>query len=493
MGEVTVEAGQVWQWTERVGLGRAKRIMTRYDGHTWLATNPMSREEFVCAETDFLRANADLIAPAPKAGQRWRRPGDTDALVVLYRDCLAIAPDDILADVWTSGSAVDLARWLLDNGYSYVEETGTTAAASPKPPELKVGMRVRSGPYVGTITSITKRYVDAKWDGGRSSRHDVGGAEQAILRGDWTIVDDAAPQTKAPESEPSAPVLHVGTRLQSELFTGTITRLAASVSVHWEKRKACVSDGTSEYPVESVMKAIREGYWKIIGDAAPQTKASMGAEAPAVPEIRAGMRLRCDELEVNGLVMAVVRDTNVLAQIRWRSDGRDVYGPIWEVDLDSFRENIRSGHWKVDSRPPAASSAPANRWDRGSARISIDVTVAALAPTSPVPLPWNRAASRRAIDAAVAGLRGQPFAKAIQAVLAEIAESANPNEQQILGLVAACIAWETRRSEIASGRRVLAESHTSICNRAAADAAQGYGTIWMMKWGAAYERAREAC
>lgn len=108
------------------------------------------------------------------------------------------------------------------------------------------------------------------------------------------------------------------------------------------------------------------------------------------------------------------------------------------------------------------------------------------------PRTWDRAASRNAIDAAVARLRGQPFAKAIQAVLVGAAEFCGPTQQQIDGVIAACRTWEATRSRVAHGQRSLRLDQRLACNASAIDAAVSAGSFWLSPAGDIYERARAA-
>jgi hypothetical protein len=90
------------------------------------------------------------------------------------------------------------------------------------------------------------------------------------------------------------------------------------------------------------------------------------------------------------------------------------------------------------------------------------------APASNPPVPWSRATSRQAIDAAIAHLRGQPFAVAIQRVLLGAADSFEfASQAELDAAIAACRAWEARRTEVAPGRRDLSMLQWMECYQAA--------------------------
>lgn len=62
---------------------------------------------------DALR-HLERVAPAPAAGQRWTKDGTLILVHKFGNGCLAIGLTGVV------GAPIDCARWLLDNGYSYV-------------------------------------------------------------------------------------------------------------------------------------------------------------------------------------------------------------------------------------------------------------------------------------------------------------------------------------------------------------------------------------
>lgn len=101
-----------------------------------------------------------------------------------------------------------------------------------------------------------------------------------------------------------------------------------------------------------------------------------------------------------------------------------------------------------------------------------------------------RDASRRAIDETVRGLRDQPFAAAIQAVLVSACTEGKAGERilsraDIDSMVAACRAWEDCRGKVAPGRRTLTPEQAAKCWEAATKVG-----LWLGGSGEVYERAR---
>lgn len=279
MGELVFEAGQRWEVSMNSGDVCRPILHHKISDVRWIAADDHELTE------SFMRERGDvcrLLAPAPKPGQHWSKPGAIGVSVVDCGDFLAVEPDnheDLRAGDWGHGSAVDVAKWLLEHGYSCVE--ATPAAQSPVV-VLRDGMRISESGTLGVLHAEC---------------------------GDWRI--------------------------------GWLT--------------------------------------------------FNGVEVPGA-------------LYTTGYVVDQIR--------------------------------------------------------RGARKVVESVTP----PPAPV---WDRAASRRAIDEAVAGLRGQPFAKAIQAVLVAASDDRTLSRDEISVAIAACQAWEQRRGEVAPGRRALTEDQALRCRAAA--------------------------
>lgn len=124
--------------------------------------------------------------------------------------------------------------------------------------------------------------------------------------------------------------------------------------------------------------------------------------------------------------------------------------------------------WGVACESSAEDAAPE------AVRPSGDATAAAPSKFAPVPL----ATSRRLVDEAVRGLRGEPFAKAIQATLISLCGDRlefGPRQVDIQAAIYACQAWEHARGKVAPGKRSLSKAEHRELAETAKIAAWGAG------------------
>ncbi|MGK3981183.1 hypothetical protein WMF38_56830 [Sorangium sp. So ce118] len=113
----------------------------------------------------------------------------------------------------------------------------------------------------------------------------------------------------------------------------------------------------------------------------------------------------------------------------------------------------------------------------------------------------SRDDSRRYVDMAVRALRGELFAKAVQAVLISLVGdriSVFPSPNEIMATVDACHAWEYARGQVAPGKRTLNRAETKELTEVAKLAA--WARVSMRDASdigeivaETYERARSTC
>ncbi len=209
-------------------------------------------------------------------------------------------------------------------------------------------------------------------------------------------------------------------------------------------------------------------------------------------EIREGMRVRCDQMKSTG---RVVRGRSSI-DMAWTFDGKAEETHV-SYEVTTVTRRIESGFWSIiDPGPskPEPTYAVYARVARPAGDISalkpfFDLVAAIY--TTP-----NRETSRRYVDMAAKALRGEPFAKAIQAVLVHATSEGRferdaMSPYRIMHMIDGARAWERRRGEVAPGVRQLNPTQEAECWWAATVASGDRG--WRGSSGDVYERARSAC
>lgn len=189
------------------------------------------------------------------------------------------------------------------------------------------------------------------------------------------------------------------------------------------------------------------------------------AELHGVPELRAGMVVRREPCEnLKRVVFGRVLDRHGTdVRIHWLGDS----GP-WHYASTEVADFLHDGRWRIVTPDVAPLASLAN-------------AVAAIFERPDI------ATSRRTIDIAIATLRGEPFARAIAAVLVGVAERTALAPVEIAALVRGARAHERRRSEVAPGIRSLTAGQFDACWAAAHYESESQ---WSRRLSEVYERAR---
>jgi hypothetical protein len=132
MGEVMLEAGQRWVTEHSHGQFIAKHV----NHERWIESSNGTG----AYGADYLATYGTLLAPAPKSQQRWTAPIGADVEIVNRGGALAVEECDYGATLCHS-NVVDVARWLADRDYRFVEvenacDAGNLEVASGSAPDV---------------------------------------------------------------------------------------------------------------------------------------------------------------------------------------------------------------------------------------------------------------------------------------------------------------------------------------------------------------------
>jgi hypothetical protein len=478
--DVGFEAGQVW---ERIGFRINDRRMLLHGnrlGDVWQC------EPGGAVTEEYLSKHARLIAPAPKHGQRWSGGGGNISIIVVDDGTLVVESDDRGAlTAWRMrGSVVEVARWLLTHGYKRVASAPAeikpgldpcVSAAVPKlafappfgctaPVKLQDGDIVRSELYssTGRVNRPSASHgadLDIGWtsDGGAKNRPFTYGDSEVshyLANGSWKVVGRAILK----------PHIELRDGMRISFNDTTLTAILLMSTDGWYLYYADCRTSSTSWSRERVLENIETGKWTVLADPPIFGAASSSASKsePFDVDLGPGYAPRRQNYPPSSSID--LRSTTSSS-----ADIERVFGPRQiTADIDASRRAIE--------RSVNVSTATGEDLHRLGRLFA-----------------WTREDSRRAVDAAVAKLRGEPFARAIQAVLVAAADLADPTRQEIDAIVAGCQAWEERRSQVAPGRRALTDAQRASCTASANDAMRKAGRPYVSNhMGDIYERARGA-